>query len=135
MPSRILDRDMLREDTHCDLMRLLVRGECALALRQFERCRDALRRELAIQPMRESSCCTSRSPSMRLGTMLGRDEPWPASPAMDVAYSSSRAILRRLRAIAAARRHLTLADEQLQRAFRHTALTTAAPRVSAVSRL
>lgn len=51
----ILDRDMLREDVHRELMRLLLaNGQRALALRQFERCRDALRVELAVPPMPET---------------------------------------------------------------------------------
>lgn len=53
--QRILDHDPLREDVHRDLMQLFVAsGQRALALRQFEHCRDLLRRELAIQPMRET---------------------------------------------------------------------------------
>jgi DNA-binding SARP family transcriptional activator len=51
----ILDCDALREDVHRELMRLLVRnGQRALALRQFELCRALLKRELAINPMRET---------------------------------------------------------------------------------
>ena len=51
----VLAVDELREDVHRDLMRYLVcNGQRALALRQFEVCRAALRRELAIQPMNET---------------------------------------------------------------------------------
>lgn len=51
----ILDRDTLREDVHRELMRLFLKnGQRALALRQFELCRAALRQELAIQPMPET---------------------------------------------------------------------------------
>jgi DNA-binding SARP family transcriptional activator len=51
----ILYTDSLREDVHRDLMRYLVlNGQRALALRQFEICRAALQRELAIPPMRET---------------------------------------------------------------------------------
>ena len=53
--QQILDRDPLREDIHRELMRLLlISGQRALALRQFEHCRAVLRQELAIQPMRET---------------------------------------------------------------------------------
>lgn len=53
--QRILDADSLREDVHRDLMRFFVRnGQRAQALCQFETCRKALRRELAIQPMPET---------------------------------------------------------------------------------
>lgn len=51
----ILDIDPLREDVHRQLMRYFVlNGQRALALRQFELCREGLRRELAIQPMPET---------------------------------------------------------------------------------
>ncbi|WP_349605003.1 BTAD domain-containing putative transcriptional regulator [Cupriavidus sp. DF5525] len=51
----VLDRDALREDVHRELMRLFMQsGQRALALRQFELCRAALRQELAIQPMPET---------------------------------------------------------------------------------
>lgn len=51
----ILDRDALREDVHRELMRLfLLNGQRARALQQFETCRSALRKELAIEPMRET---------------------------------------------------------------------------------
>lgn len=51
----ILDHDALREDVHRELMHLfMLSGQRAMALRQFEICRAALRRELAIQPMRET---------------------------------------------------------------------------------
>jgi DNA-binding SARP family transcriptional activator len=51
----LLATDGLREDVHRELMRLLVLdGQRAAALRQFEICRSTLKRELAIQPMRET---------------------------------------------------------------------------------
>lgn len=51
----VLDHDALREDVHRELMRLFLHsGQRALALRQFELCRAALKRELAIQPMPET---------------------------------------------------------------------------------
>ena len=51
----VLEVDELREDVHRELMQLLVlNGQRALALRQFEACRAALQRELAIKPMPET---------------------------------------------------------------------------------
>jgi DNA-binding SARP family transcriptional activator len=51
----VLVTDCLREDVHRELMRYLVLdGQRANALRQFEICRSSLRRELAIQPMMET---------------------------------------------------------------------------------
>lgn len=53
--QEILDRDTLREDVHRELMRLfMLNGQRAMALQQFEVCRAALRKELAIEPMRET---------------------------------------------------------------------------------
>ncbi|OWQ90887.1 hypothetical protein CDN99_12055 [Roseateles aquatilis] len=51
----ILEIDALREDVHRSLMRLYLRaGQRALALRQYEHCRAALKRELSIVPMPET---------------------------------------------------------------------------------
>ena len=51
----ILEKDPLREDVHRRLMQYyLYTGQRTLALRQFEICRDSLRRELGIPPMRET---------------------------------------------------------------------------------
>lgn len=51
----ILEADCLREDIHRELMRFYVHnGQRALAVRQFEICRERLKRELAIQPMPET---------------------------------------------------------------------------------
>jgi DNA-binding SARP family transcriptional activator len=53
--QHILDLDPLREDVHRELMALYLQsGQRALALRQFETCRTALKRELAIAPMFET---------------------------------------------------------------------------------
>ena len=51
----ILALDDIREDVHRALMRyLMLNGQRALALRQFEICRAALKREFAILPMPET---------------------------------------------------------------------------------
>jgi DNA-binding SARP family transcriptional activator len=53
--QRILDQDPLREEIHRDMMRLyLENGQRALAVRQYELCRECLRRELGISPMAET---------------------------------------------------------------------------------
>jgi DNA-binding SARP family transcriptional activator len=72
----ILDRDALREDVHRELMRLfLLNGQRAMALQQFETCRAALRKELAIEPMRETWAVYQRIAD----SAVGRDrEPAPA---------------------------------------------------------
>jgi DNA-binding SARP family transcriptional activator len=126
--QQILDRDILREDIHCELMRLLLlNGQRALALRQFERCRDALRRELAIQPMRETMALYQQIAEHAVGH---EDVPTPLSTAhggawqpastaaeMQPSFASIQPALGAAELIDAARRHLALADEQLQRSL------------------
>jgi hypothetical protein len=77
----ILDRDALREDVHRELMRLfLLNGQRAMALHQFETCRASLRKELAIEPMRETQALYQRiadSAVRRAG------EPSPATGSPD----------------------------------------------------
>lgn len=52
---RLLDEDPLREDVHRHVMRIhLEAGHRTLALRQFERCREALRSELGAEPEEET---------------------------------------------------------------------------------
>lgn len=126
--QRILDHDMLREDIHCELMRLLLRnGQRALALRQFERCRDALRNELAIQPMRETMALYQQIADHAIGhaaQLAPPTSPAAAGPA-DTTVAATAAHPTAAPAspdaaaaadlIASARHHLALADEQLQR--------------------
>lgn len=119
--QQILDRDMLREDIHCELMRLLMlTGQRALALRQFERCRDALRRELAIQPMRETMALYQQIAEHAVGHGLPEAvvphapvSVMPATPSK-VAYSSAEPAASPAELVEAARRHLALADQALQ---------------------
>jgi DNA-binding SARP family transcriptional activator len=120
--QQILDRDILREDIHCELMRLFLRnGQRALALRQFERCRDALRRELAIQPMRETMALYQqiaeravRQEDMGLPAGPAVAQPRHAAAAMQPSVASIQPAMGAVELIDAARRHLALADEQLQ---------------------
>ena len=52
---RLLALDPLQEDVHRELMRCYVEaGQRPLALEQFQRCRETLRRELDIEPMPET---------------------------------------------------------------------------------
>jgi len=49
--QRMLAHDSCREDAHCRLMRCYVRqGQVALALRQYQMCVEALRRDLDVAP-------------------------------------------------------------------------------------
>ncbi|MBZ9775349.1 alpha/beta fold hydrolase [Mesorhizobium sp. CO1-1-8] len=53
--TRLLAWEPLREDIHRALMRIYAaQGRFNLALKQYERCRDALRRQLALQPEPET---------------------------------------------------------------------------------
>lgn len=117
----ILDRDPLREDVHRELMRLfLVSGQRAMALRQFERCRAALRKELAIQPMRETLAVYQQIAD----SAVGRGHADDIVPNDDL---TQRALLGPQRGgfvapmnrsarelIESARQHLAQADAQLQ---------------------
>ena len=84
--QEILDRDALREDVHRELMRLyLLNGQRARALQQFETCRSALRRELAIEPMRETMAVYQRIADSAVGrapeAQPAPAPEWPARPA------------------------------------------------------
>lgn len=122
----ILDCDTLREDVHRELMQLFVlSGQRAQALRQFEICRDMLRRELAIQPMRETLALYRQIADSAIG---GGGEPAQAMQAPlhfeYVPTALARGPMSPLPAtgtrgmIAAARQHLAAADAQLELSLR-----------------
>jgi DNA-binding SARP family transcriptional activator len=53
--SRILELDPLREEIHREVIRLHLReGRRALAVAQFQQCREVLARELSVEPMPET---------------------------------------------------------------------------------
>lgn len=112
----ILDHDALREDVHRHLMNLFVaNGQRTLALRQFEVCRDALRRELAISPMRET---------LELYRRLAEESSPPKSALHEITdlFSADspkfeRSALSARECIDAARSHLQIADERLGQAL------------------
>ncbi|MBN8498628.1 BTAD domain-containing putative transcriptional regulator [Accumulibacter sp.] len=117
----MLDRDTLREDIHRELMQLfLLSGQRAMALRQFELCRAALRKELAIQPMRETLVVYQRIADSAIGreTESHRSATHDALPtnahhpmdvmALDAGTLSAREMVQR------ARYFLAQADAQLQ---------------------
>ncbi|HST44400.1 MAG TPA: BTAD domain-containing putative transcriptional regulator [Luteimonas sp.] len=108
----ILDQDALREDVHRGLMELYVlSGQRALALRQFEHCRGLLRRELAIQPMRETLALYREIAE----GAVGRAEAAPAALALPTAAAADPSPAGDPMAlIRAARGHLATADSQLQ---------------------
>lgn len=115
----ILELDELREDVHRELMRChMACGQRALALRQFERCRSALRRELAIHPMQETLQLHQQIAAAAVGVGaavaapaagpmaagLHLPPPWAAAPGPQ---DSAQCIQQ-------ARWHLAQADAQLQ---------------------
>ena len=115
--QRILDHDPLREDVHRDLMQLFVdSGQRALALRQFEHCRELLRRELAIQPMRETQALYRRiADSAVHGDVVLRAEPMPIAGEVLPRDSDGMEPLDLLHGV---RAHLAAADAQLQLSLR-----------------
>ncbi len=130
--QRILDCDTLREDVHRELMQLFVfSGQRAQALRQFEVCRDMLRRELAIQPMREtlslyrqiadSAICGHQDtpPAMQAALHLD-DAPATSLAAFDTSRDAADVVSghRARGCIAIARQHLAAADAQLELSLR-----------------
>ncbi len=131
----ILDHDALREDVHRELMQLFVlSGQRAQALQQFEACRELLRRELAIQPMREtmavyrqiaeSAIAPSRAlpPSMPPAAPSMPPVPTQAPSPSDMAGEASQRPLvgppHACELIDAARKQLAAADAQLQLSLR-----------------
>lgn len=122
----ILERDELREDVHRELMRLLIAsGQRALALKQFELCRAALKRELAIRPMRETMALYQQIADAAVGHEVAPMSP--ALPQLDAARIARLASPEPLRVavpppierdsrdlVVTARHYLQLADEQLQ---------------------
>ncbi|WP_295386068.1 BTAD domain-containing putative transcriptional regulator [uncultured Thiodictyon sp.] len=124
----ILDLDPLREDVHRDLMRYYVmQGQRTLALRQFELCRDNLRRELAVAPMRETLILYRRiaDHADHAGRAAGetvecgtgpRPTAWPAGALAQAAGMIDDASLQRLapsQHLETARRLLAEVDRQL----------------------
>ncbi|WAH65276.1 AfsR/SARP family transcriptional regulator [Xanthomonas hortorum] len=108
----ILDNDALREDVHRELMHLFVlNGQRAHALCQFERCRDMLRRELAIQPMRETLALYQRITDGAVG--ITADTALPVTPQTFYTRADSAGQHAQL-LIENARRGLAAADAQLQ---------------------
>lgn len=124
----ILDCDTLREDVHRELMQLFVlSGQRAQALRQFETCRDMLRRELAIQPMRETLALYRQIADSAIGGSGGGEPVQAMQAPLHVEYvqillpegsiSPLPAVGTR-GMIAAARQHLAAADAQLELSLR-----------------
>lgn len=117
----ILDRDALREDVHRELMRLfLLNGQRAMALQQFETCRAALRRELAIEPMRETLAVYQRIADSAVGRGTEAAAPaWPPQPAWmaipgDHAFAGAEARLTLRELVGRAHWYAAQADARLQ---------------------
>ena len=109
----MLEIDELREDVCREVMRChLAAGQRALALRQFERCRAALKQELAIQPMRETVALYQQIAD----AATTRTEPEPALATLFADAGPARGGLAPalMQSIAQARWHLSQADAHLQ---------------------
>jgi DNA-binding SARP family transcriptional activator len=113
----ILDRDALREDIHRELMRLFLHnGQRASALQQFERCRDVLKRELAIQPMPETLALYQSIADQAVGAVtraLGVSANGFSPGCGPTGPPAAREL------IESARQHLAQADAQLQLTLPH----------------
>ncbi len=76
--QQILQQDPVREDVHRELMRIyLESGQRALAVRQFEVCRQVLASELSIAPMEETLALYAEI------IACGGDEAPPVRPPQD----------------------------------------------------
>ena len=107
----ILDSDALREDVHRQLMQLFIlSGQRAQALRQFETCRELLRRELAIQPMRETLALYQQIADSAIGNAMEPLVTSQVTPLSALTGQQGGA----LQLIDSARRYLAAADDQLQ---------------------
>lgn len=120
----ILDCDALREDVHRELMRLFVlSGQRAQALLQFDTCRQLLKRELSIGPMRETMDLYRQIADHAVAARDGIVEASPPPP-VPAANPSSPVVLApehlspAHRLVATARQYLALADSQLERSLR-----------------
>jgi DNA-binding SARP family transcriptional activator len=123
--QEILDRDALREDVHRELMRLfMLNGQRAMALQQFEVCRAALRRELVIEPMRETLAVYQRIADSAVDRSVPpAPQPlrWPvrtdaaaaAPPAVEEIAAAGKLSLREL--VGRAHWYLAEADARLRR--------------------
>ena len=91
---RLLSLDPLREGAHRALIKIFAaQGQTALALKQYQLCRDALRRELGVQPEAETerlyhSIQERRATARRMADSAAA-EPMPdeATPPLDTALS------------------------------------------------
>ena len=111
----ILELDELREDVHRELMRChMACGQRALALRQFERCRSALRRELAIHPMQETLQLHQQIADAAVGVAAAAAGPGTPDLPLLPMRASGTGLQDTAHCIQQARWHLAQADAQLQ---------------------
>ncbi len=122
--QQLLDVDPLREDIHRHLMRWLHdSGQRAKALMQFEACRQTLKRELAIAPMRETmelyhaiaQSAVANSPATVLGLAAALPCGAPSAAAAEQAAVADGAASDDL--LNRALQHVANADAQLRLAL------------------
>ncbi len=115
--QKILACDPLREEVHRELIRLYLKTSRPQdALRQFNACTAALKRELGIEPMTETLALSRNLPAQgRDTTPFGTQQPATRSLVDGVATGQElRGILMHL---SAAAETVTLADMQVQQAL------------------
>ena len=76
--QRLVKLDPMREETHRALMRLYAaQGDRSQALRQYQRCRDSLQRDLGVRPELETERLCKEIQSSTKGLAAGNDGPQP----------------------------------------------------------
>src|SRR5262249_12550309 len=87
--QRLLSLDPLREDAHRILMELYAaEGRGSEALRQFASCREIMRRELGVEPDRETVALADRIKTQSVATRAtsaSAEGPGPVQPAIAAA--------------------------------------------------
>lgn len=110
--QQILRHDPLREEIHRAVMRIYLQtGQRALAIRQYEQCRDILAAELGIPPMEETEALYAR---IVLPATAAESQPLPAAPPPALKQSLPQLMLA-IHACDQAREQLRLALEALER--------------------
>jgi len=96
---RLLNLDPLQEDVHRELMRCYMEaGQRPLALEQFQRCRETLRRELHIEPMPETWRLYRRIRGGQEPTLL-QEVPGDGRPSLQEALTRLRRALDALESV------------------------------------
>jgi DNA-binding SARP family transcriptional activator len=92
---KILEFDPLREEVHRYLMKLYMgNGQRGMAIRQYETCRESIKRELGIAPMEETRALFKRilSPEINQGQLAKAESPKDLSEALEQLHNAHIAL-------------------------------------------